>query len=72
MVMRMPSRVRATGLPERVSIYEVGPRDGLQNEKGIIPTDVKVEFIKRLAAAGLQTAGFEGTPATSFTLVVGR
>ncbi len=61
MVMRMPSRVRATGLPERVSIYEVGPRDGLQNEKGIIPTAIKVEFIVRLGAAGLQiieAAGF--------------
>ena len=61
MVMHKPSRVPATGLPERVTIYEVGPRDGLQNEKGVIPTDVKVEFIERLAAAGLQTieaAGF--------------
>ncbi|ORA44803.1 hydroxymethylglutaryl-CoA lyase [Mycobacterium bouchedurhonense] len=61
MVMRMPSPVRATGLPERVTIYEVGPRDGLQNETGLIPTDVKVEFIERLGFAGLQTieaAGF--------------
>ncbi|BBW99160.1 hydroxymethylglutaryl-CoA lyase [Mycolicibacterium moriokaense] len=59
--MRMPSRVPATGLPERVTIYEVGPRDGLQNEKGVIPTPVKVEFIERLGAAGLRTieaAGF--------------
>lgn len=61
MVMRTPSRVPAEGLPEAVTIYEVGPRDGLQNEKGVIPTDVKVEFIERLGAAGLQTieaAGF--------------
>ena len=61
MVMRTPSRVAAEGMPEAVTIYEVGPRDGLQNEKGIIPTDVKVEFIERLGAAGLQTieaAGF--------------
>ena len=36
-----------------VTIYEVGPRDGLQNEKGIISTEVKVEFIQRLLAAGL-------------------
>ena len=36
-----------------VTIYEVGPRDGLQNEKGVIPTEVKVEFIQRLVAAGL-------------------
>ncbi|MGA9714892.1 MAG: hydroxymethylglutaryl-CoA lyase [Aeromicrobium sp.] len=41
------------GLPERVTIYEVGPRDGLQNEPAIVPLDVKVEFIERLVAAGL-------------------
>ncbi|WP_426243218.1 hydroxymethylglutaryl-CoA lyase [Nocardioides sp. LHG3406-4] len=40
-------------LPEKVTIYEVGPRDGLQNEKTIVPAEVKVEFIRRLAAAGL-------------------
>ena len=40
-------------LPERVTIVEVGPRDGLQNEPGVVPTDVKVGFIDRLAAAGL-------------------
>jgi len=39
--------------PERVRIVEVGPRDGLQNEKQTIATDVKVELIERLAAAGL-------------------
>ncbi|KII93134.1 hypothetical protein PLICRDRAFT_100085 [Plicaturopsis crispa FD-325 SS-3] len=38
-----------------VHIVEVGPRDGLQNEKGTIPVDVKVELIDRLAAAGLKT-----------------
>jgi hydroxymethylglutaryl-CoA lyase len=38
-----------------VSIYEVGPRDGLQNEKAVVPAEVKAEFIRRLAAAGLQT-----------------
>lgn len=42
-----------SGLPDRVTIVEVGPRDGLQNEAGTIPTDVKVELIERLAAAGL-------------------
>jgi len=41
------------GLPERVTIFEVGPRDGLQNEPGVIPTDVKLELIRRLAATGL-------------------
>ncbi|PFH53461.1 hypothetical protein AMATHDRAFT_78975 [Amanita thiersii Skay4041] len=35
-----------------VNIVEVGPRDGLQNEKGIIPPEVKVELINRLAEAG--------------------
>lgn len=40
-------------LPERVTIVEVGPRDGLQNEKTSVPTAVKVEFIERLAGAGL-------------------
>ncbi len=40
-------------IPSEVTIYEVGPRDGLQNEKGVISTEVKVEFIQRLVAAGL-------------------
>jgi hydroxymethylglutaryl-CoA lyase len=40
-------------LPERVTIYEVGPRDGLQNEKSLVPTEVKAEFVRRLLAAGL-------------------
>jgi hydroxymethylglutaryl-CoA lyase len=43
------------GLPARVTIYEVGPRDGLQNESGIVPVDQKAAFIRRLAAAGLDT-----------------
>ncbi len=42
-------------LPQRVRIVEVGPRDGLQNEKGEVPTAVKLELIERLADAGLQT-----------------
>jgi hydroxymethylglutaryl-CoA lyase len=41
-------------LPSAVTIYEVGPRDGLQNEKALVPTDVKVQFIDRLADAGLR------------------
>ncbi|MBN9695370.1 MAG: hydroxymethylglutaryl-CoA lyase [Zoogloea sp.] len=40
-------------LPRRVRIVEVGPRDGLQNEKQLVSTDVKVELIARLGAAGL-------------------
>jgi hydroxymethylglutaryl-CoA lyase len=40
-------------LPEAVTIVEVGPRDGLQNEAGTVATDVKVGFIERLAGVGL-------------------
>ena len=40
-------------MPDAVRIVEVGPRDGLQNEPGQVPTDVKVELIERLAEAGL-------------------
>lgn len=36
-----------------VTIYEVGARDGLQNEKGIVPVEAKAEFVGRLLAAGL-------------------
>ncbi|MCU1684154.1 MAG: hydroxymethylglutaryl-CoA lyase [Amycolatopsis sp.] len=45
----------AAGLPERVTIWEVGPRDGLQNEKTVVPVEVKLEFLDRLADAGLRT-----------------
>jgi hydroxymethylglutaryl-CoA lyase len=41
-------------LPRRVTIWEVGPRDGLQNEKTAISLDTKLEFLGRLAAAGLR------------------
>ncbi|TKG64259.1 hydroxymethylglutaryl-CoA lyase [Prauserella endophytica] len=52
----LPERVSsADGLPERVTIWEVGPRDGLQNEKSTVPVAVKLEFLDRLAAAGLTT-----------------
>ena len=40
-------------LPAEVTVYEVGPRDGLQNESTVIGTAVKVQFIERLIAAGL-------------------
>jgi hydroxymethylglutaryl-CoA lyase len=40
-------------LPNRVKIVEVGPRDGLQNEKTIVPLAVKVELIDRLSDTGL-------------------
>uniref|UniRef100_A0A8C0QCF6 hydroxymethylglutaryl-CoA lyase n=4 Tax=Canidae TaxID=9608 RepID=A0A8C0QCF6_CANLF len=42
-----------SGLPEYVKIVEVGPRDGLQNEKVIVPTDIKIEFINQLSQTGL-------------------
>jgi isopropylmalate/homocitrate/citramalate synthase len=43
----------ATQLPARVRIYEVGPRDGLQNEAQPVPTREKLEYVRLLAAAGL-------------------
>ncbi|WP_214110368.1 hydroxymethylglutaryl-CoA lyase [Acrocarpospora catenulata] len=46
---------RIDGLPERVSIYEVGPRDGLQNEPAVVPLEVKAELVERLVDAGLTT-----------------
>ncbi|MFD5098357.1 hydroxymethylglutaryl-CoA lyase [Streptomyces albidochromogenes] len=57
----LPMRVPATGLPTRVRVHEVGARDGLQNEKAVVPTEVKAEFVHRLADAGLTTV-----EATSF------
>ncbi|MFD5520620.1 hydroxymethylglutaryl-CoA lyase [Streptomyces sp. NPDC127066] len=51
----LPMAVPAQDLPARVRIYEVGARDGLQNEKATVPTEVKAEFIRRLADSGLTT-----------------
>ena len=48
-------------LPSKVSIVDVGPRDGLQNEKQMIPADVKVELVDRLT-----DAGFRNIEVTSF------
>jgi len=42
-------------LPDRVRIVEVGPRDGLQNERAMVPTAAKIELVDRLSATGLQT-----------------
>ncbi|MGH3505601.1 MAG: hydroxymethylglutaryl-CoA lyase [Nocardioidaceae bacterium] len=53
--MRSPQVERAAGLPAQVTIYEVGPRDGLQNEAAVVPVEVKAEFVRRLVAAGLST-----------------
>ena len=41
-------------LPDAVSVYEVSPRDGLQNEPGIVPLEGKKRIIRALAAAGLK------------------
>ncbi|GAA2240977.1 hydroxymethylglutaryl-CoA lyase [Kitasatospora cystarginea] len=57
----LPQAVKDPSLPAEVRIHEVGPRDGLQNEKSLVPVEVKAEFIERLAAAGLRTV-----EATSF------
>ncbi|MEJ8669442.1 hydroxymethylglutaryl-CoA lyase [Streptomyces sp. MS1.AVA.1] len=53
--MTLPMVVPAPGLPARVRIHEVGARDGLQNEKSTVPTEIKAEFVGRLAEAGLTT-----------------
>ena len=53
--MRGPQREAQPGMPDRVTIYEVGPRDGLQNEKSVVPVEIKAEFIRRLVGAGLDT-----------------
>ena len=42
-------------LPSKVRIVEVGPRDGLQNEKTPVAAKTKVELIRRLGAAGLKS-----------------
>ncbi|CAN5565734.1 hydroxymethylglutaryl-CoA lyase [soil metagenome] len=52
--MTLPMVVADDTLPSAVTIYEVGPRDGLQNEASIVPLEVKAEFVRRLVAAGLQ------------------
>ncbi|HRQ60463.1 MAG TPA: hydroxymethylglutaryl-CoA lyase [Alphaproteobacteria bacterium] len=42
-----------SAIPSRVKLYEVGPRDGLQNEKQSVPTSIKIELIDRLSQTGL-------------------
>jgi hydroxymethylglutaryl-CoA lyase len=53
--------IALAGLPDRVTIYEVGPRDGLQNEARVVPVEDKARFIAALVAAGLRVV-----EATSF------
>ncbi|KAK9041435.1 hypothetical protein V6N11_016537 [Hibiscus sabdariffa] len=56
-----PTNQVLRNLPAYVNIVEVGPRDGLQNEKEIVPTAVKVQLIKMLVSSGLNVV-----EATSF------
>ena len=55
------SLLSGSELPQKVKIVEVGPRDGLQNEKEAVPTDVKVSLINMLSQTGLKVV-----EATSF------
>lgn len=59
--MLAPVPVRRNDLPAAVTIWEVGARDGLQNESALVETAVKIEFIERLVAAGVRVV-----EATSF------
>ncbi len=53
-VAEVPADDLFRAAPSQVSIYEVGPRDGLQNEKQVLPTARKLELIEGLAESGLQ------------------
>ena len=52
--MRLPQVLNLESMPTAVTIYEVGARDGLQNEAALLPVETKVKLIRRLAAAGLR------------------
>jgi hydroxymethylglutaryl-CoA lyase len=41
-------------LPKEVKVVEVGPRDGLQNEQTIVPTEAKIKLIDKLSSTGLK------------------
>ncbi|GGM98038.1 hydroxymethylglutaryl-CoA lyase [Streptomyces fuscichromogenes] len=49
-----PLKVGSAKLPSRVTVFEVGPRDGLQNEATPVPVEVKAEFVERLVDAGVR------------------
>ncbi len=55
------ANMSATQLPRQVKVIEVGPRDGLQNEKQLVPLATKIELVDRLSAAG-----FANVEAASF------
>ena len=50
-----PFEVSSMAFPKSVRLVEVGPRDGLQNERAVVETGQKVELIDRLGEAGLRT-----------------
>jgi hydroxymethylglutaryl-CoA lyase len=52
--MRLGGKIMQLNLPKKVTIIEVGPRDGLQNEKSFIPTEIKKQFINSLKKAGIK------------------
>src|SRR5687768_17906680 len=53
--MTSPEAKKTWSVPDFVRLVEVGPRDGLQNEPGELPTAIKLELIERLADAGLRS-----------------
>ncbi|WP_245156033.1 hydroxymethylglutaryl-CoA lyase [Nocardioides sp. 503] len=61
LALGLPSVTGEPGMPGRVDVYEVGPRDGLQAESRVVPAADKVRFVRELVAAGLGTV-----EATSF------
>ena len=58
--------------PQRVRIVEVGARDGLQNEKSILPAATKIELIDRLSDTGLDTIDRKSTRLNSSHIAVSR
>jgi hydroxymethylglutaryl-CoA lyase len=57
---------------DAVRIVEVGPRDGLQNEKNAIPLATKIELVERLARTGLKTIEAGSFVSPKWTPQVGR
>lgn len=53
-ILRQSEDVRTLKYPKSVKIVEVGPRDGLQNEPSVVPTQVKIDFINMLSKTGLR------------------
>ncbi|MBN9201427.1 MAG: hypothetical protein ABS61_00180 [Microbacterium sp. SCN 70-18] len=54
MITPAPRVKREEGLPARVTVFEVGPRDGLQAEADVIPAAVKAQLCRRLYTAGVR------------------